>query len=126
MFAKEGGLQTGGNRRWPFRWTAGLRRLGLRRLAWLTEVRGLANRSEGLGRPGPVDKSDGFGWAGRTQGPSIKVRGLEGWAGPSPVDKSEGVGGQAGPPSLANPQVALLLMLGAEQNAAAPKRLQSL
>ena len=32
---------------------------GLRRLAWLIEVRGLANRSEGLGGPGPVDKSKG-------------------------------------------------------------------
>ena len=70
---------------------------GLRRLAWLIEVRGLANRSEGLGRPGPVDKSEGFGWAGLAQGPSIKVRDLGGWAGPGPVDKSEGLGGRAGP-----------------------------
>ena len=43
--------------------------------AWPIEVRGLANRSEGLGWPGPVDKSEGFEWAGLTQGPSIKVRG---------------------------------------------------
>ena len=48
--------------------------LGLRRLAWLIEVRGLANRIEGFGGPGPVDKSEGFGG----------VR-----AGPGPVDKSE-------------------------------------
>ena len=41
----------------------GSRRLGLRGLAWLIEERGLANRSEGLGWPGPVDKSEGFGWA---------------------------------------------------------------
>ena len=32
---------------------------GLRRLAWLIEVRGLANRSEGFGRPGPVDEGEG-------------------------------------------------------------------
>ena len=51
-------------------------KLGLRRLAWLIEVRGLANRSEGFGGPGPVDKSEGFGWAGLSQGPSIKVRDL--------------------------------------------------
>ena len=48
---------------------------GLRRLVWLIEARGLANRSEGLGWPGPVDKSEGFRWAGLAQGPSIKVRG---------------------------------------------------
>ena len=59
---------------------AGLRRLGLRGLAWLIEARGLANRSEGFGGPGPVDKSEGFGWAGRAQGPSIKVRALGGRA----------------------------------------------
>ena len=47
----------------------GLRRLGLRGLAWLIEARGLANRSEGLGRPGPVDKSEGFRWAGRAPAP---------------------------------------------------------
>ena len=75
----------------------GLRRPGLRGLLWLIEARGLANRSEGLGWPGPVDKSEGFGWAGRAQGPSIKVRGLGGRAGPGPVDKSEGLGGRAGP-----------------------------
>ena len=51
-------------------------------------MRGLANRSEGFGGPGPVDKSEGFGWAGRAQGPSIKVRDLGGRAGPGPVDKS--------------------------------------
>ena len=100
---------------------AGLRRLGLRGLAWLIEARGLANRSEGFGGPGPVDKSEGFGWSGRAQGPSIKVRDL----GAGPVDKSEGLGragpaqaqpievrgfgvtgpGPAGPPCLANPHV---------------------
>ena len=64
--------------------------LGLRRLAWLTEVRGLANRSEGLGWPGPVDKSEGFRWAGRAQGPSIKVRALGGRAGPGPSIKVRG------------------------------------
>ena len=102
----------------------GLRRAGLRGLLWLIEARGLANRSEGLGWPGPVDKSEGFRWAGLAQGPSIKVRGLGGWAGPGPVDKSEGLGaglaqgqpievrgfgvsgpGPAGPPSLANPHI---------------------
>ena len=57
---------------------------GLRRLAWLIEVRGLANRSEGFGGPGPVDKSEGFGWAGRAQGPSIKVRALGGPGWPRP------------------------------------------
>ena len=56
-----------------------------RGLAWQIEVRGLANRSEGLANRseglgsraglGPVDKSDGFSWAGLAQGPSIKVRG---------------------------------------------------
>ena len=50
----------------------GLRRPGLRGLLWLIEARGLANRSEGLGWPGPVDKSEGFGWARLAQGPSIK------------------------------------------------------
>ena len=43
-----------------------LRRLELRGLAWLIEVRGLANRSEGFG--------------GRA--PSIKVRDLGGLGGP--------------------------------------------
>ena len=76
---------------------------GLRRLAWLIEVRGLANRSEGLtnrserlvaglawalsikvtgigGRTGlgPVDKSEGLGRAGSAKGLSIKVKGCEG------------------------------------------------
>ena len=46
---------------------AGLRRLGLRGLAWLIEARGLANRSEGFGGPGPVDKSEGLRWAGLAQ-----------------------------------------------------------
>ena len=69
---------------------AGLQRLGLRGLAWLIEARGQANGSEGLGWPGPVDKSEGFRWAGLAQGPSIKVRNLGGRAGPGPVDKSEG------------------------------------
>ena len=68
--------------------------LGLRRLAWLIEVKGLANRSEGFGGLGPVDKSEGFGWAGPAQGPSIKVKDLGGRAGPGPIDiKSEGVWG---------------------------------
>ena len=69
------------------------------------ELRGLANRSEGLGGPcpveglggraglEPVDKSEGFG-AGLAWALSIKVRGL-GQAGLGPVDKSEGLG--AGP-----------------------------
>ena len=43
---------------------------------WLIEVMGLANRSEGSGRPGPVDKSEGFRWAGLAQALSIKVRDL--------------------------------------------------
>ena len=88
----------------------GLRRAGLRGLFWLIEARGLANRSEGLGWPGPVDKSEGFRWAGLAQGPSIKVRGWgaglaqglsikvrgwEVWAGPGPVD--ERVGGPGWP-----------------------------
>ena len=51
-------------------------RPGLRGLLWLIEARGLANRSEGLGWPGPIDKSEGFGWTGLAQGPSIKVRDL--------------------------------------------------
>ena len=58
---------------------AGLRRLGLWGLAWLIEARGLANRSEGLGWPGPVDKIDGFGLAGRAQGPVDKCEGF-GWS----------------------------------------------
>ena len=69
---------------------------GLRRLAWLTDARGLANRSEGLGWPGPVDKCEGFRWARLAQGLSIKVKGfIGGRAGPGPVDESEGLG--AGP-----------------------------
>ena len=36
---------------------------------------GLAYRSERLGRPGPVHKGKGFGWARQVQGPSIEVRG---------------------------------------------------
>ena len=66
-------------------------------MAWLIEARGLANRSEGLGWPGPVDKSEGFGWAGRAQGPSIKVRGLGGRAGPGPSIKVRGWGGPGRP-----------------------------
>ena len=76
---------------------------GLRRLAWLIEVRGLANRSEGFGGRGPVDKGEGFGWARRAQGLSTKVRDLGGQAGPGPVDKSEGFWGngpRAGRPTL--------------------------
>ena len=48
---------------------------GLHRQAWLIEARGLAYRSESLGWPGPVDKSEGFRLAGLAQDPSIKVRG---------------------------------------------------
>ena len=75
----------------------GLRRLGLRGLAWLIEARGLANRSEGFGRPGPVDKSEGYRWAGRAQGLSIKVRDLGGWAGPGPSIKVRDWGGPGRP-----------------------------
>ena len=75
---------------------AGLRRLGLRGLIWLIEARGLANRSEGLGWPGPVDKSEGFRWAGRAQGPSIKVRDLGGRAGLGPSIKVRDLESQAG------------------------------
>ena len=57
---------------------------GMRRLAWLIEVRGLANRSEGFGGPGPVDKSEGFGWAGRARALSRKVIDLGGRAGRGP------------------------------------------
>ena len=39
---------------------------------------GSANRSEGLRWPGPVDKSEGFGWVALAQGQQIKVRGLGG------------------------------------------------
>ena len=71
--------------------------LDWRGLAWLIEVRGLANRSEGLanrseglgaGLAGPVDKSEGF---------LFNCEGLGGRAGPGPVDKSEGLGGRPGP-----------------------------
>ena len=51
---------------------------GLRHQAWLIEARGLANRSEGLGRPGPADKSEGFRWAGLARGPVHKVKDLGG------------------------------------------------
>ena len=93
----------------------GLRRPGLRGLFWLIEARGLANRSEGLGWPGPVDKSEGFGWAGLAQGPSIKVRGwgaglaqglsikVRGWGPGWPANRSEGFWGygpRAGRPTL--------------------------
>ena len=72
-----GWAQTGGHRRWLFRRHAGLRRPGLRGLLWLVEARGLANRisDEGLGWPGPGDKSEECRWAGLAQAPSIKVRG---------------------------------------------------
>ena len=88
---------------------------GLRPLAWLIEARGLANRSEGLGWPGPVDKSEGFRWAGLAQGPSIKVRGwgaglaqglsikVRGWGPGWPANRSEGFWGygpRAGRPTL--------------------------
>ena len=75
----------------------GLRRPGLRGLLWLIEARGLANRSEGLGGPGPVDKSEGFKRAGLVRALSIKVRGLGSRASPGPVDKSEGFGGPGRP-----------------------------
>ena len=93
----------------------GLRRAGLRGLLWLIEARGLANRSEGLGWPGPVDKSEGFRWAGLAQGPSIKVRGwgaglaqglsikVRGWGPGWPANRSEGFWGygpRAGRPTL--------------------------
>ena len=52
--------------------------------AWLIEVRGLANRSEGFG-------------TGLAQALSIKVKALGGQAGPGPVDKSEGFGGPGRP-----------------------------
>ena len=93
----------------------GLRRAGLRGLFWLIEARGLANRSEGLGWPGPVDKSEGFRWAGLAQGPSIKVRGwgaglaqglsikVRGWGPGWPANRSEGFWGygpRAGRPTL--------------------------
>ena len=55
----------------------GLRLAGLRGLLWLIEARGLANRSEGLGWPGPVDKSEGFRWAG----PALAVDKREGFGG---------------------------------------------
>ena len=85
----------------------GLLRPGVRCLLWLMEARGLANCSEGLGGPDPVDESEGFVRAGLAQSPSIKVRALpmevRGWgqAGPGPVDKSEGLGGL---PGRLNPQ----------------------
>ena len=104
---------------------AELRRLELRGPARLIEARGLTNRREGLGWPGPVDKSEGFRWAGRAQGPSVKVMALGGPGRPWPLDKSEGLGragpaqaqpievrgfgvtgpGLAGPPYLANPHM---------------------
>ena len=48
------------------------------RLAWLIEVRVWLIEVRGLVCPDPGDKSEGFGWAGRAQGPSIKVRALGG------------------------------------------------
>ena len=71
---------------------AGLRRLGLLGLIWLIEARGLANRSEGLSWPDPVDQREGCGLARLAEGPSIKVKGFGGQAGPGPVDKSEEFG----------------------------------
>ena len=71
--------------------------LGLRRLAWLIEARGLANRSEGLAWPGPVDKSEGFRWAGLAWALSIKVRGWGGRAGPGPSIKVRGWGARPAP-----------------------------
>ncbi len=57
---------------------------GSRRLAWLIDVRGLATRSEGLGWPGPVDKSERFRWTELAQGLSIKLRDQGGPGRPSP------------------------------------------
>ena len=70
------------------------------RLAWLTEARGLAIRSEGLGWPGPVDKrpkSEGFRWSGLAQGLSIKVRGSGGRDGPGLSVKVGDLGGPGWP-----------------------------
>ena len=74
------------NRRGLFRWH-------IVRCAWgysgrayhlflLIEARGLANRSEGLGWPSPVDKSEGFKWARLARGLSTKRRGMADRAGP--------------------------------------------
>ena len=71
--------------------------LGLCRLAWPIEVRGLANRSEGFGGPGPVDKSERFRWAGLAQGQSIKVRDLGGRAVPGLSIKVRDWGGPGRP-----------------------------
>ena len=79
--------------------------LGLRRQARLIEAMGLANRSEVLGRPGPVDESEGVWLAWLVQGPSIKLGICEarrakppsswgpGWLGP--VGLGTGLAGQA-------------------------------
>ena len=70
--------------------------------------------------PCPVDKCEGCGWAGLTQGTTIKVGGLDGRARPGPTDESAEVGPgwlasrsggwgcrpvTAGQPSLANHHV---------------------
>ena len=69
-------------RGWPFRWIAGVTLAGvtpgLGRLAWLIEVRGLANRTEGFGKPGPVDKSEGLGRAGPAQAKANRSEGFWG------------------------------------------------
>ena len=70
---------------------------GLRRWGWLIELRGTANRSEGLGWPVPVDKKEGFRWGGLAQALSMKVRGWGERASPGPVDNSEAFGGPGRP-----------------------------
>ena len=61
----------------------------------MKEVRALANRSEGLGWPGPIDKSEAFRCDGRAQSPQVRDLGAR--AGLGPVNKSEGFGGLPGP-----------------------------
>ena len=63
---------------------------GLRRWGWLIELRGTANRSEGLGWPVPVDKKEGFRWGGLAQALSITARHLGGRAGQGTATRSEG------------------------------------
>ena len=41
-------------------------------LAWALSIK---VKGWGPGWPGPVDKSEGFSWAGLAHGPTIKVRG---------------------------------------------------
>ena len=77
---------------------------GLRRQAWLIEAGGLANGSEELGLPGPidswagpVDSCEGCGRAGQAWALSMKVRDLGGCADPDLVNKNEGLDGRTGP-----------------------------